>query len=451
MRAIHDWGCFLYRSYPGRFPCGLLAVAAIVVTAPTFAAADPVYTTLHAFTGGADGALSGGDSLVRNGGIIYGVAAKGGKDSCPGGCGLVYTLTPTADPSVWQKRTIYRFAGGGKGYQPRGQLLFGKDGALYGVASRGGFANSACADSPDTGCGLVYKLTPPDTPGALWIYTVLYRFKNYDDGIFPIGGLVMKDGALYGTTTQGGGSSNGGNAFKLKPPTDANPAWTKTTLAFFKGLAGVSPTAALTFSGGKFYGTTTTGSSASASGAVFELVPPASPAAKWTLNVLHSFSQADGFFPAFVKVAFDADGRIYGTTAKGGANCGGGPPGCGVVFRLTPPTAPATQWAYETIYRFQPGSNGFGDEGGAVPVGGVVFDAAGALYGVTSQAGANGGGVIYKLTPPPDDVGSWAETVLYSNANSNVPQAPLILSGQSLFGTLAGALFGTGEAFRLKQ
>jgi uncharacterized repeat protein (TIGR03803 family) len=453
MRAIRNGGRF-YRAHAARYFCAILTLASAVLTAPSFAAADPVYTTLHAFAGGGDGTLVAGDGLIRRGTSLYGVAAKGGNDACPGGCGLVYTLTQTADPAVWQKRTLYRFFGGRKGYRPRGQLLFAADGAIYGVASRGGITDSACANSTDStnGCGLVYRLTPPETPGEHWILTVLYRFKNYEDGIWPIGGLVMRGGALYGTTSVAGGFANGGNVFKLTPKADANALWTKETLAVFNASTGLTPQATLTLKDGKFYGTTLTGSDAAA-GAVFELSPPSASRAKWTINVLHKFTQKTGNFPSFVKPVFDDAGRLYGTTSKGGADCTGGPPGCGVVFRLVPPTPPNTKWAYQIIHRFHPGSNGFGGSGGAVPVGGLAFDTTGAAFGVTSEGGEVGAGVIYKLTPPVDDVGPWTKTVLYTNTNSSdVPQSQLIVAGPVLYGILAGSLFGgPGEAFRLRQ
>ena len=165
----------------------------------------------------------------------------------------------------------------------------------------------------------------------------------------------------------------------------------------------MNPNAALTFHGGKLYGTTTTG--VNLPGSVFELSPPVPSGTNWTLKILHKFSAATGSFPQFVKVVFDQDGRLYGTAAKGGADCTGGPSGCGVVFRLVPPSPPKTAWTYQIIHRFRPGSDGFAGKGGGVPVGGIVFDPDGAAYGVASQGGKTGAGVIYKLTPPPDDMG----------------------------------------------
>ena len=436
----------------GRSLYSILTFGIVVIVSPAVAAADPVYTTLHAFAGGTDGILSPGDSLIRNGNVLYGVAAKGGRDSCPGGgCGLVYTLTPTADPQVWDKRTIYSFLGGNRGYRPRGQLQFGSDGALYGVASRGGLSGTGCSSDGDgsAGCGLIYKLTPPTTTGQPWTQTLLYKFRDLQDGYLPIGGVLVGAGAIYGMTSRGG-TVGDGTVFKLTASTDPAAMWTKKTLVSFSGGAGATPNAALTSHDGKFYGTTSSG--VNSPGTVFELSPPAPAKPQWTLKVLHKFTDASGGFPAFVRVVFDQDGRLYGTASKGGADCTGGPPGCGVVFQMTPPSPPGTAWAYHVIHRFRPGSDGFAGAGGGVPVGGIAFDAAGAAYGVTSEGGENGTGVIYKLTPPSGDAGSWLKTVLYNNVSqSNRPQAPVIVAGPSLYGTLAAELFGNGQAFRLKQ
>src|SRR4029079_10668631 len=100
----------------------------------------------------------------------------------------------------------------------------------------------ACANSTDStnGCGLVYRLTPPETPGEHWILTVLYRFKTYEDGMWPIGGLVMRGGALYGTTSVAGGFANGGNVFKLTPKAHGNALWTKETFEGFNASTGLT-------------------------------------------------------------------------------------------------------------------------------------------------------------------------------------------------------------------
>lgn len=91
---------------------------------------------------------------------------------------------------------------------------------------------------------------------------------------------------------------------------------------------------------------------------------------------------------------FDAAGNLYGTTSAGGV-------GAGVVFKLTP-NSDGT-WAESVIYTFTGGSDG------AVPLDGLISDAAGNLYGTTSTGGV-GAGVVFELTPNPG--GSWTENVL---------------------------------------
>jgi uncharacterized repeat protein (TIGR03803 family) len=50
-------------------------------------------------------------------------------------------------------------------------------------------------------------------------------------------------------------------------------------------------------------------------------------------------------------------------------------------------------WLYTELYDFTGGSDGAG------PVGNLVMDANGNLYGTTSAGGANGAGVIWEITP----------------------------------------------------
>jgi hypothetical protein len=54
------------------------------------------------------------------------VAPQGGSSRCTNGCGLVYTLTPTANLAVWQKQVIFGSRGGMTGTKPAGQLPAGR-------------------------------------------------------------------------------------------------------------------------------------------------------------------------------------------------------------------------------------------------------------------------------------------------------------------------------------
>jgi len=88
---------------------------------------------------------------------------------------------------------------------------------------------------------------------------------------------------------------------------------------------------------------------------------------------------------------------LYGTASGGGASpsifC---PEACGTVFKLTPS---AGTWNETVLYNFQgPTADG------ATPYAGIIFDAAGNIYGTTSVGGINGesylnGGTVFELTP----------------------------------------------------
>ena len=99
--------------------------------------------------------------------------------------------------------------------------------------------------------------------------TVLHKFKGGSDGANPRAGLISDStGALYGTTLAGGGTFGPGVVFKLKPPAAGQAQWTEKVLYRFTGVGGDGdgPQAGLVFdSKGALYGTT------SAGGGPFEL------------------------------------------------------------------------------------------------------------------------------------------------------------------------------------
>src|ERR1039457_4297697 len=104
--------------------------------------------------------------------------------------------------------------------------------------------------------------------------TPLHSF-NYEEGAYPVGGLVQAtDGNLYGTTSQGG---IGGQGTVFQITTDGR----LTTLVWFNGTNGASPQGALIQArDGSFYGTAEfgrtgyNGASGSGDGLVFRLTLP---------------------------------------------------------------------------------------------------------------------------------------------------------------------------------
>src|SRR4051794_5832084 len=89
-------------------------------------------------------------------------------------------------------------------------------------------------------------------------------------------------------------------------------------------------------------------------------------------TTLYNFKNEQDGRPSGRLVA-DDEGVLYGTTGAGGSA------GAGTVFKLVP-TEDGT-WTKTVIYRFKGGTDGSG------PLGGMIFDAAGALYGTTQRGG----------------------------------------------------------------
>jgi uncharacterized repeat protein (TIGR03803 family) len=126
---------------------------------------------------------------------------------------------------------------------------------------------------------------------------------------------------------------------------------------------------------------------------------------------------------------------------------------CAAVFMLSLPAS--AEWKEKVLYSFQGGATD-----GSVPVGGVVFDKQGNLYGVTSD-----GGGVYQLAPPANKGGDWTESVSYvfkgnSKGDGATPEGGLIIDAAgNLYGTTAyggtgncvllGSVVGCGTVYEL--
>jgi uncharacterized repeat protein (TIGR03803 family) len=173
-----------------------------------------------------------------------------------------------------------------------------------------------------------------------------------------------------------------------------------------------------------------------------------------TEGVLDSFNpKAKGPGQSFAGLISDAAGNLYGTTEFGGGGPCNNSLGCGTVFELSP--AAGGSWNQKVLYSFCPQSN---CPDGAYPLAGLIFDAAGNLYGTTYRGGTHFWGTVFELTAVKG--GGWKEKVLH-NFNRNGtdgygPEAGLIFDTQgNLFGTTSsggayGAEFSGGTVFELK-
>ena len=316
--------------------------------------------------------------------------------------GLLIASSPTA---AQQFSGLYAFTGprNGDGAYPLGGVVTDSEGAVYGTTQSGG----------KNGVGTVFKLTPPAAGQTRWTEEIIHSFGSAaNDGQTPEAGVVMDaNGALYGTTAEGGGRGSQycgmggcGTVYRLDPPQTGQTQWSETILHRFGASdgEGALPAAGVILdAAGNLYGTTQD------FGGVFRLTPPTNPDGAWTFTLLHAFhgGNEDGATP-LASVTLDSSGALYGTTYEGGAF------NVGVVFRLVPSSGEDSPWN-ETILHSFSGSVSGANNDGAYPIGGVTFDSTGALYGTTFNGGLDAGGAVFKLTPNADRT-FWHETLAYS-------------------------------------
>jgi len=104
----------------------------------------------------------------------------------------------------------------------------------------------------------------------------------------------------------------------------------------------------------------------------------------------------------------------------------GGAHGYGTVFKLT--HNPNGTWTESVLHSFAGGAEG------SYPYAAVIFDAAGNLYGTASDGIPYGPGAVFKLTPNAD--GTWTETVIHAFTDGDLPLSPLVFDAQgNLYGT----------------
>ena len=262
-----------------------------------------------------------------DGGAPWGNLIMDGNGNLFGTGYVAFELSP--GDKGWTESALHDFLGkNGDGSGPQAGPIRDAAGNLYGTTLYGG-GSKEC----DDGCGTVWELEPTrsdDSGGKVWKEIILHRFGfAADDGAFPgLGQLAMDpEGNLYGTA-ESGGPNRAGIVFRLASPTAASTGiWTETILhGFAEDQNGSEPSGGVILdSTGNLYGTTIAGGTGN--GVVFKLSPQADGSWKYTL--LHTFVGTDGSQPE-ANLTLGPGGKLYGTTATGGAHGGG------VVFQLTP-------------------------------------------------------------------------------------------------------------------
>jgi uncharacterized repeat protein (TIGR03803 family) len=336
--------------------------------------------------------------------------------------GNVYELISSGD--TWQQITLHEFGGNRHdGDTPLAKVMFDPDGNLYGTTYAGGagahggtvfqlaptgtaWTETVLCDSDcmeDSGpenevaldnaghifaaasgnvtigdLGSVFELAPHPSGG--WKHRVLLHFLDGPEGRHPQSALAIdQQHNLFGMTLSGG-TYGGGVIFELSPV--GGGQWTETTIYDFPAVFG-GTIGGLTFdSAGTLFG--------AAHGQIFELRLSGNT---WSYRTLYTFGTREGGWLS--RLTIDKDGNLYGTARIGGKpGCANGA-GCGSVFKLT---KTGNHWVKSAIYEFT------GRDDGGNPVGGVILDEAGNLYGATNAGGLRNCdgltcGVVYKITP----------------------------------------------------
>jgi uncharacterized repeat protein (TIGR03803 family) len=278
------------------------------------------------------------------------------------------------------------------------------------------------------GCGTVFKITPAGT------LTTLHSF-DLTDGAYPEGALVQgTDGNFYGTTN--GGVIDNGTVFTI------TPGGMLTTLhSFSRWSDGAGPNGLVQGTDGNFYGTTSEGAGGTefcfqidGCGTVFKIT------AAGALTTLYSFHVFDGISPDAALVQ-GTDGDFYGTTSWGGDLEFCQPyqdfdyVGCGTVFKITA-AGVLTNLHY------------FSGTDGAHPRAGLVQGTDGSFYGTTYIGGTStkcpdefynvqGCGTVFKITP----AGTLTTLHSFDVTEGAFPQAALV---QATDGNFYGTTYSGG-------
>ena len=344
---------------------------------------------------------------IDSAGNLYGTTQEGGAN----GDGSVFEWVKGSTTIT----TLASFDGANGGDPITGVIMDGS-GNLYGTTDEGGAIGSTVS-----GYGTVFECVR-----ASGTISTLASFDSSVDQ-FPETRLIMDNsGNLYGTTRESyaGYTLGGGAVFEL-----ANGSGKITNLATFNGsfYKAPAPDGSMAMDGsGNLYGTTWEGA-AGGDGTVFEWVKGSS-----NVTTLASFNDLTNGGSPLAGLVMDSSGDLYGTTYRGGALQDG------TVFELANGAASPTTLA--SLY--------YSDV--EWPVGGLVIDSSGNLYGVATEGGSDGDGAIFELAK-----GNATVTVLadLDGSNGQYPEGTLIMDGSgNLYGTtLEGGANGYGTVFELAK
>lgn len=322
---------------------------------------------------------------------------------------------------------------------------------MYGTAAAGG-AN---------GFGVLFSVNSDGSN-----YQVLYSFAGGADGATPYASVVMGTGTkLYGTTRNGGASSNG-TIFSYDTLTH-----TYLKAADFTGANGAHPTGDLIFFNNKFYGLAPFGGS-SGKGTIFSYDPSTG-----TLSDVYDLTNSTGTHPYGNITVYR--GLLYFVNSLGGTGGGGtidvfdpANSACTVLYNFSGDFTPHSglvvidSLMYGTVvggtdagnlYSFDPANGTYTDiynpnsyTDGAFPNSLSVKN--GILYGTMQQGDhEGGGGTLFSFDPVAKSFQKlWTFINIYRPSDAFEPVSPPVPvpDGTWVGTTVGGGLLSAGAIYR---
>ena len=320
--------------------------------------------------GGAPGSFIQSALLLGSDGRLYGTARQGGT----GDRGMVFRLETTGNGFA----VLKQFGSSAEGDSPRGGVIEGPEGVLYGTTTAGG----------TNGGGTVFRLNRDGTG-----FLTLAHF-GPDTGTNPLAQLLLsKDGALYGSCVAGGTTPTNGTLWKVQTN---GGGFTLLKKFAANGTEGRRPFAPLTEgTDGMLYGVTDGGGTAE-KGVIFKLAKDGS--SYQVLRSLTGFGDAANPEGRLLQLT---DGTFIGTSTAGGTA------GLGSIFRIQTNGA-----GYKVVHSFITSN-----ADARVPVGGLTAVGDGSLLGTTRFGGGQAVGTVFSIKPD-----GTAYQVLY-RFSTNYPSA----------------------------
>jgi uncharacterized repeat protein (TIGR03803 family) len=352
-----------------------------------------VHIRFEVFNGTTEGANSYGSLVQGSDGALYGMTRYGGNFKT----GVIFRIETTGAYRVLKHLSTATDAA-----YPRGNLVQGRDGWLYGMAPTGVNYN-----------GVIFKLKPDGSS-----FSIIRKMNTSVDGGDPHGSLIQgRDGFFYGLATLYGGSGYAGTAFKMASNGDLTVIKRFTEATEGGWLFG----SLIQAPDGALYGMASQGGK-NTKGTIFKLVGS-------TLTVLSHLNGINQGSEPWGKLAIGKDSAYFGVTKTGGAF------NHGTIFKICGGVTTVLKSFNRNV-------------DGEFPIGGLLRGKDGNLYGMTEYGGTNGGGTIFRYTA----AGTFS-VLRHMNPSTDgkQPQGTLVQGADGLlYGvTYSGGPTGYGTIFRI--